>query len=59
MMLHLETDHSLCSATPHTPKGVVVEQKQRSGCSAIAPPQVEPWSSPSTVLFAGERGAVR
>jgi hypothetical protein len=59
MMLHLRIDHSLRSATPHTPKGVVVEQKQRSACSTPAPPQVERWSSPSTILFAGEPGALR
>jgi crossover junction endodeoxyribonuclease RuvC len=59
MMLHLETDHSLRSATPHTPNGVVVEQKRRSTCSALLHPERGGGANPSTVLFAGERGAPR
>ena len=33
-----------CSATPHTPKGVVVQQMLCSTCSTLAAPQVQQCS---------------
>ena len=30
-----------CSATPHTPKGVVVQQLARNTCRTIAAPEVQ------------------
>lgn len=43
-MLHSTETPVLRSATPHTPKGVVVEQKQCATCSTLAPLVVEQWS---------------
>jgi hypothetical protein len=43
-LLHSTESPVLRSATPHTPKGVVVEQKQCATCSTLAPLVVEQWS---------------
>lgn len=38
---HLNAAAERCSATPHTPKGVVVQQSQRITCRTTAAPKVQ------------------
>jgi hypothetical protein len=38
---HLTAAAERCSAAPHTPKGVVVQQMHRFTCSTLASPQVQ------------------
>jgi hypothetical protein len=46
ILLHSTEAVLLCSATPHTPRGVVVEQPERSTCSTRAPLRCSRWSNP-------------